>query len=416
MASGENPAGDEMITLNVSDQPRVSILIPSRSQHELLENCLKSLRRHIGRDIAYEVIIVLNAANDAVKSFVRERTQGPVVLESTANLGVAGGYNRARNAARGEFLLLLHDDTEVLPGWIENLLQTIAANPAAGAVGSFQFFPDGRPQRAGSILWQNAVTSTTWGDGRPDPGVFTEIRAVDYIGTCSTLVRTATWDLIGGMDEEIFPAYYVDVDLCMNIHRHGQTVLCDPRSRLLHHQGASTNRKFQQFINHCNQIHFVGKWSAELALHEPYAPEDPAAIGRAQQITARIAAELATNWRGLPIASSVPPFLDPEIQEREHLKREQALLSKYQKHLEAGDAQLTDWLATANANLATTHEHLVNTRTNLMASQEELTALRAKIRKLKKRCGTLESELPEQRKNPLMRLIGKLKARAGGKR
>ncbi len=133
--------GQAVVEFAQTEQPLVSILIPTRSQDRLLESCLKSLRAHIGREISYEVIIVLNAATDEVKEFVKERTQGVIILESAANLGVAGGYNRARSVARGEFLLLLHDDTEISPVWLESLLETMATHPAAGAVGSYNCFP-----------------------------------------------------------------------------------------------------------------------------------------------------------------------------------------------------------------------------------------------------------------------------------
>ncbi|MES2439230.1 MAG: glycosyltransferase [Verrucomicrobiota bacterium] len=397
----------------MSGNPRVSILIPSRSQDALLANCLNSLRLHIGGDIAYEVVIVMNSATDALKSFVRERTRGLVVRESDANLGVAGGYNRARASARGEFLMLLHDDTEIQPGWIESLLETMATHPAAGAVGSFQFFPDGRPQRAGSILWRNALTTTTWANVAPDPGTFTDVRPVDYSGTCSTLVRASTWDAIGGMDEEIFPAYYVDVDLCMKIRRHGQTVLCDPRSRILHHAGASTNRSFQQFISRCNQLYIITKWSAELDQQEPYVPEDPASLERAKQITASTAATLTDHWKEPGHASPAPPVPAPECQEREHEKREKALLANYLKHLETCDTLLNERLATMSTDLASTHDQLAGVQAGLTASQGEIAELQARIRKLRKRNNALQSELAESRKSLFSRLIRKWKSSAG---
>ncbi len=370
--AGEQPADCRTVVFPFSERPLVSILIPSRNQPKLLENCLNSLRKNIGPEVEYEVVIVLNAATEEVKSFVHERTQGAVVLESAANLAVAGGYNRARSAARGEFLLLLHDDTEVEPGWIEALLETLSENPAAGAVGSLQLFPDGTPQRAGSILWRNALSSPAWGNGAPDPGIFTDVRAVDYIGTCSSLVRSTTWNAIGGMDEEIYPAYYVDTDFCMRIRRLGQTVMCDPRSRLKHHQGASTNKKFRYFINQRNQTYFVKKWAAELAGQEPHAPDDPAAIARANQLTESTAARLIERWNGFPQPQHAAPLLDPIHHERQHFQRELAVLSEYLERLEAADDHKNGLLKTAGMNLHAALEKVKKQRARIVRQEAKL--------------------------------------------
>ena len=377
-----------IITLPVSDRPLVSILIATRSQAKLLENCLKSLVRNIGDGIAYEIIIVFNAATDEVKSLVRDRTCGSVVLESAANLGVAGGYNRARTAARGEFLLLLHDDTEIEPGWLQALLETLVENPAAGAVGSIQFFPDGTLQRAGSILWQNATTSTPWADGTPDPRILTDLRPVDYVGTCSSIVRTTTWDAIGGMDDAIFPAYFVDVDLCMNIHRIGQTVLCDPRSRVKHHQGASSNNSFRGFMNNRNRAYFVEKWAAALAGYEPAAPDDPTAIDRANRITARRAADLTASWKQHSPIPDPLTEIDSEVQERIHYRKEINLLSDYQKFLETNQIRIKEKLEKANANLKSANE---------------------KIQQLKKRCAALKRQSQKKNESPVTRLINRIR-------
>src|SRR5262249_11859966 len=156
------------------------------------------------------------------------------------NLGLAGAGNRGRALAKGELLVLLHDDAEVEPGWLEALVEAADRHPEAGAIGGKVLFPDGRLQSAGMILWRDATTSPPWTKGTtPDPAAFDRPRAVDYCGTCSLLVRAAVWDAAGGLDERLFPVYFVDVDLAMAIRRMGRVVLYEPRSVIRHHQGAS---------------------------------------------------------------------------------------------------------------------------------------------------------------------------------
>lgn len=383
--------GESVIEFAETGRPLVSILIPTRSQDRLLEGCLKSLRAHIGGGISYEVIIVLNAATEEVKNFLKNRVRGVTVLESAANLGVAGGYNRARSVARGEFLMLLHDDAEISPVWLEALLETMAAHPAAGAVGSYQLCPDGRPQRAGSILWSNAVTSAVWGESQPTQEDLSGVRAVDYVGTCSTLVRTRAWDAIGGMDEEIFPAYYVDVNMCMNLRRVGHTVLCNPASQLLHHQGASTSRRFHVFIDGLNKIYFIRKWAAELATHESFAPGDPVAVARANERTARQAEDLAKRFTPRPAPPL--PHHDAAKQEHAHFLREVELLRKYGKELEAAETQVSAQLAAALANLELSRQTLDATNTHLETASAEILALKTQLAKTHQRVARQKRKL-----------------------
>ena len=74
------------------------------------------------------------------------------------------------------------------------------------------------------------------------------IAAADYCGTASLLVRASAWDAIGGADEQIYPAYYVDVDLCTSLWQAGAAVLCQPKSRVHHRRSASTRSLFRDFI------------------------------------------------------------------------------------------------------------------------------------------------------------------------
>ena len=74
--------------------------------------------------IPYETIVVLNEARDQDAARLREAVTGVHVVSSPFNLGLAGSGNRGRDLARGELLLLLHDDAEVEPGWMEALVET----------------------------------------------------------------------------------------------------------------------------------------------------------------------------------------------------------------------------------------------------------------------------------------------------
>lgn len=380
-------APEGTICLPRVSEPLVSILIPTTSQDDLLTRCLESLARHLGAGVACEIIVVLNAATDAVKAVTKNAT-GILIADSPANLGVAGGYNRARSLARGKYLALLHDDTEIEPFWLESLLETAEAHPEAGAIASMVLYPDGKLQGAGWILWREVATSPVWGSAAsPDPDQYTQIRPIDYSGTSSLLVRGSTWDAIGGLDERLYPAYCVDMDLCMSIRKQGQIVLFDPRSRLLHHRGSSSNPRFRQFMAERNREVFSAKWKEEMQTYEAYAPDNPSALQRARAHTENVAAELRKKWS--PTASSSPSFiLDPALQDLMHLQKERELKKAYISRIESQCVDL-------EVECLKKSRELRGMSTSIDIAKEKLALKKDECAELKKRCAELKARLKE---------------------
>jgi GT2 family glycosyltransferase/predicted RNA-binding Zn-ribbon protein involved in translation (DUF1610 family) len=220
----------------------LSILIAVSSRTDLLADCLASLQRHMPDDLSYETIVVLNELDPAHASVLQGRHPTVRFLRSPVNLGMAGSANRARREASGRFLVTLHDDATVEPGWAEALLAAAEQHPRAGAIGSKILFPDGRLQSAGAILWRSGVTTPPWTGAAPAARDVAHARAVDYCGTCSLLIRAEAFDAVGGFDEAIYPGYFVDVDLGLALRAQGYYVLCEPRSLVRHHRHASSGK------------------------------------------------------------------------------------------------------------------------------------------------------------------------------
>lgn len=284
----------------------MSVIIPAAGTPALLRACLRSLARCVPPAIPFETIVVLDGAGEGAGPLdAGVEASGLRVVRPAVTLGLAGACNAARRLARGEYLVLLHDDAEVEPGWLEVLVETADLHPEAGAVGGKVLHPDGSLQNAGMVLWRDGTTSPPWaGEPAPPPGAFDRPRAVDYCGTSSLLVRAASWDAVDGCDERFFPAYYVDVDLCMALRRRRQIVLYEPRSRIRHHRGASGDRRFREFITRRNRELFVAKWQQDLQDYEPPAPASPAAVERALARAEERAAQLIARPGGVGAAPS----------------------------------------------------------------------------------------------------------------
>lgn len=326
--------GGNLIEFLSEHAPLVSILIPTTNQAGLLSSCLKSISRNISSNISYEIIVVLNAATDEVKAFLQNQTRGVNMAESPVNLGVAGGYNRARSLARGKYLMLLHDDTEVEPLWLESLIETAEKRPDAGVFASAVYFPDGALQALGAILCNDGLTTCIDESHNCSTERRSQIRPIDYSGTCSLLVRSEIWDVIGGLDENLYPAYYVDVDLCMAVRKHGLAVLLEPRSRLFHHRGASSSLLRRQFASEKNRALFCDKWKEELRHYLPSGSVDPLTLENSILCTEKIASELRVPEKrasGTPLGN---PQIDALLQEARHFEMERACQKSYVQFLE----------------------------------------------------------------------------------
>jgi glycosyltransferase involved in cell wall biosynthesis len=107
------------------------------------------------------------------------------------------------------------------------------------------------------------------------------VRQVDYGSACSLLVRRATWEAVAGADPQYHPAYYEDVDLCLAIRARGQQVLFEPRSRVRHHESASSDSAFKSFLFRRNQRRLQEKWASDLLFQEPAALGSTASVTRA---------------------------------------------------------------------------------------------------------------------------------------
>ena len=120
------------------------------------------------------------------------------VMRSTENQGFLRNCNRAAQTARGRHLLLLNNDTLVLPGWLGSLLDLMEKDDRAAIVGSKMIYPDGRVQEAGAVLGTTYRTAYNCGGFQPrfKPELNT-VRQVDYISGCSILIRGNFWKRSG---------------------------------------------------------------------------------------------------------------------------------------------------------------------------------------------------------------------------
>jgi GT2 family glycosyltransferase len=267
--------------------PRVSLIVLAARRADLLAACLAALPAATAGGPPCETVIVVNGATPEVQSLVREDVAGARVVGSPVNLGVAGGANLGRGVARGDLLVILHDDAEPRPGWLGRLVAVADRHPEAGVVGSRLVYPDGTPQGAGGVVFANGDIAVVADD---PPSSLIE-RPVDFCQSCALLVRARLWDSIGGLDEEFFPAYFVDVDLAMAAWQAGWSVFCALRAEVAHHRSASSPTEFVDFLVWRNGNRLRRKWAAAISQHVSHEKFEDAETRLALERARLLAAE-----------------------------------------------------------------------------------------------------------------------------
>lgn len=255
-------ADADSIELHTASQPVVSVIIPTYGQTGFTLRCLAAIAAN-PPDAEIEVIVVDDAfPGDETGCLARVR--GIRLLRNATNIGYLRSCNAAARHARGDFLLFLNNDTQILPNWADAMLALFRSRTDAGAVGSKLLFPDGRLQEAGGIIWSDG---SGWNFGRydnPDRPVYNYVREVDYCSGASLMVRRDVFLGMGGFDARFAPAYYEDTDICFRLRGAGLKTLYQPASVVVHHEGASHGHDLAAGIKACqalNQRKFTRRWA-----------------------------------------------------------------------------------------------------------------------------------------------------------
>ena len=252
------------LTFASSTIPRVSVIIPTFNHSKDVVACLETIA--IAADqTAYEVIVV-DDCSSAGESARLSRIPGIRYIRHETNQGFSGACTTGVNASHSEFVLLLNNDTEVFPGWIDSLVVEMDDHPSTGVTGSMILRANMRLQEAGGIIWSDATGAHYGSDDNPCENRYRFRREVDYCSGASLLIRRKLWESIGGFDEELSPAYYEDTDFCFSTRGHGNNVVYQPNSLIVHREGSthgssSFGLKRKQYENRHN---FAAKWHSEL--------------------------------------------------------------------------------------------------------------------------------------------------------
>ena len=260
------------INILSSVNPEVSIIIPVYGQIEYTLRCLKSIA-DLPPQVEIEVIVVDDCSPDTTKLILANVT-GIKMIANEQNLGFIRSSNAGAASAQGTYLYFLNNDTQVTPGWLDELICTFQRFPETGLVGSNLVYPDGSLQEAGGIIWKDG---SAWNFGRDQDAslpVFNYAREVDYCSGASIMVPKSLFDELGGFDEHYLPAYCEDSDLALKIREKGYRVIYQPLSEVIHFEGVSSGTDTSMGVKAYqveNMKKVFERWKHRLESHQPNA-------------------------------------------------------------------------------------------------------------------------------------------------
>lgn len=265
-----SPWAPALPSLPIYAEPKVSVIVPIYGKLDYTLRCLKSIAANPPA-VPFEVIVVDDCSpDDSAK--VLAGVPGIRLESNPKNLGFIRSCNRGAALALGSHLCFLNNDTEVHPGWLDELFRSFDIFPGTGLVGSKLIYPDGTLQEAGGILWRNG---NAWNFGRGQDAslpVYNYAREVDYCSGASIMLPKALFNELGGFDEHYLPAYCEDSDLALKVRDKGLRVIYQPMSVVVHHEGITSGTDTgsgTKAYQIANATKLFERWKKRLANHQP---------------------------------------------------------------------------------------------------------------------------------------------------
>jgi GT2 family glycosyltransferase len=278
--------GRYRINYGHDQQPLVSIIVPTKDQLPMLQRCVESLLEKT-RYSNYELLIVDNNSETAdacewlngVEQMGDEKVR---VLRYPHLFNYSAINNMAAREARGEYLVLLNNDTAIISeSWLDELLNH-AQRPEVGIVGAKLLYPDGRIQHAGVILGLRGPAEHPFISEAIDAPGYMQRLQVDQnysaVTAACLMIRKSIYQEVGGLDEEHFKVSYNDVDLCLKVGQQGYLTVWTPHAVVMH-EGSVSQKQVDPATQQAKRKRFLGEQDAIYAKWLPQLANDPAYNG-----------------------------------------------------------------------------------------------------------------------------------------
>ena len=272
--------GAFQVRYELTGRPLVSVLIPNKDHTADLDRCLTSLYQNAGYD-NFEVLVIENNSTDpATEAYYQtlpERFARCRVVRYQGAFNFSAINNFGAQFAKGEHLLLLNNDIEILSGDFLRELLSYSQRPDVGAVGAKLYYPDDTVQHAGVLMGINGSAGhshksyprTAVGD------LYRLVTTQNYMavtGAC-LMTKASLYHAAGGLDEEQFAVAYNDVDYCLKLWQQGLHNVYTPRAEAYHYESKSRgldtlSENAQRYER--EKANFYAKYKQYIDNYDPY--------------------------------------------------------------------------------------------------------------------------------------------------
>ncbi len=228
-------------------KPKVTVIVINWNGREFLSTCLKSLNNQTWKD--FEILLVDNGSTDGSPEFVAENFPRIKVIKLKQNQGFCKASNIGIALANGEYIVLLNNDTEVAPHWLEELVKALDEHPEVGFCAS-KIVLQGAPHLVDSVGDAYSIAGSARKIGHLDFALKEKYRRPKFVfGACAgaAIYRRSMLEDIGLFDEDLFIAQE-DVDLSFRAQLKGYKCLYVPTALVYHRLSATLKTYSTEYV------------------------------------------------------------------------------------------------------------------------------------------------------------------------
>ena len=249
--------------------PRVAVILLNWNNYSDTKACLESLAASTYPDLT--VVVADNGSADGSGERLAEEFPGHVHVQTGANLGFARGCNvgirQALTDATVRYVVLLNNDCEVTPGWLEPLVAAAEADPKVGAVSGKVLMAENRLWYAGGHVrvWRGGLYARGLGD--IDRGQYDTPEDVGFVTGGLVLIPRRVLETVGLLPEEYFFGFE-EYDYSVTVMRAGYKLRYEPAGVVHHRVGGSHGNWDPKYLynNYRNKLIFARRMLPKLAL------------------------------------------------------------------------------------------------------------------------------------------------------
>ncbi len=258
--------------------PFVSILIPNKDESECLRRCIESIfEKTLYRN--FEILVIENnSTEEETFAYYKELEKNPQVrvIYWDGIFNYSAINNFGTKEAKGEYFLLLNNDTEVIsPEWLDMMLAD-CQRKEIGAVGCKLLYPDDTIQHCGVVIGMGGIAGHIFnGLPRESTGYFARTKVqqdFSAVTAACLMVSREVYMQLNGLDEKLKIAFN-DVDFCLRIREAGYLIMLEPRVLLYHHESKSRGQEdtLEKMKRFDSEVEYMKtRWARILEDGDPY--------------------------------------------------------------------------------------------------------------------------------------------------